>query len=215
MSDRVADLDLDDGGDHVPAVAATWQPRRWWAWSIGALLLGACALLGAGLRFAETSFGTTLRERACDTSPLGGFALVAAGAMLTAFGMQLARLSADGAALVVDANVLALTLPIPTALLAATLPGVLGCSLARDIASLGLIGDALVGTSGLLLAAASSALVGVALASSAHVAWLAPQSAIEGTRPSLVELAMHDAEALQSDPAALRFHGVDSGDAGT
>jgi hypothetical protein len=125
--------------------------------------------------------------------------------------MQLARLRWEESFLVWDVGSLVLSLPVPVAVLAATLPGVLGCALARDIADIGGLGDALVGTPGIALAAAAATLVGVALGGIAHVGWTLLD---QGTAPppGIVELAIAEAEALQTDEIASRFHGVESGD---
>jgi hypothetical protein len=97
-------------------------------------------------------------------------------------------------------------------LLAVTLPGLLGCSIGQDIASIGLVGDALVGAPGITLAGAAAALTGAAFGSAAHVTWQASTIGLVEHAPGIVELAMEEAEALSQDRAAQRLHGVDSGE---
>jgi hypothetical protein len=215
MSDLTGfDLDhgIDEEVEQTARLGRSWQPHPWWAWSLGALLAGPIVLLVAGTQLAGADFGTSLRARGCDASPLGGIILLAIGAMLLALGFQLARLRVVGAVLTLDLASLVVSLPIPAALLAATLPGVFGCSSATDIARVGLVGDALVGTSGIAMAACAAALVGVALATVAHVSWLAPLTTVADVTPGIVELAIQEAEALEAEGAAHRFHGVDSGE---
>jgi hypothetical protein len=201
----------DDGEDAATRFGRSWRPHPWWAWTLALLALGAVALLAAGVLLHSADFGTSLRARTCDTSPVGGLLLLAAGGACLMLGMQLARLRWEESFLVWDVGSLVLTLPIPAALLAATLPGVLGCALARDIAQVGGLGDALVGTPGIALAAGASTLLGVAFGGVAHVGWTLLD---QGTAPApgIVELAIAEAEALQRDEAATRFHGVESGE---
>lgn len=206
----LAELD-EHGEDAATRFARSWKPQPWWAWTLALLALGAAALLVAGGLLSSADFGTSLRARTCDTSPVAGLLLLAAGGACLMLGMQLARLRWEESFLVWDAGSLVLTLPIPVALLAATLPGVLGCAAGREIARLGVLGDALVGTPGIALAAAASALVGVALGGVAHVGWTLLDHAA-APAPGIVELAIAEAEALQTDQAATRFHGVESGE---
>lgn len=206
------DVDFDGAldHDHVDApVSRAWRPQPWWAWHAGALALGSLALLAGGVALSNAELGTSLRARACDASPLAGLAMLALGAVFVAVGMQLARLQHPSAVVGLEWRGMAFALPVPILLLVATLPGLLGCALGQDIASLGVIGDALVGAPGLLLAGAAAALVGVALGSVVHVTWLAPTIGIVDETPGIVELAMQEAEALQADAASTRFHGVD------
>ena len=207
------DVDYDaphDGDEHASApVARAWQPHPWWAWHLAFVALAIAALLGGGIALSNAEFGTSLRARACDASPLGGIALLIAGGLLATVGMQLARLQHPSAVVGLEVRGAAFALPMPTLLLAATLPGLMGCAIGQDIAAIGLVGDALVGAPGLVLAGAAAALVGVALGSTVHVTWLAPVFGVVEEPLGIVELAMQEAEALESDAAAQRFHGVD------
>lgn len=202
------DLDLHDDFDDAP-VARAWQPHPWWAWYLSVVALGILVLLGAGVALSNAEFGTSLRARGCDVSPLGGLALLVAGSLITVVGMQLARLQHHSAVVGIEWRGLAFAVPLPLVLLLATLPGVLGCSLGQDLSTIALFGATLVGTPGLMLAATSATLVGVALGSAVHVTWLAPVTGTVDDTPSMVELAMQEAEALQTDAASQRFHGVD------
>lgn len=188
-----------------------WRPQPWWAWTLGLLGTGAVSLLVAGALLASADFGTSLRPRGCDASPLPGLAMLAVAGLAIGMSMQVARLRWPEAFVVWDAGSLVLSLPIPLAVLAAALPAALGCAAGRTIAQLAVVGDPLVGTSGIALAGASSALVGVGIAGAAHVGWVSPEQG--GTpSPGIVELAMQEAEALRADEAAARFHGVESGE---
>ena len=202
------DGEFDD--DHVDAaVARAWRPRSWWAWYLSLLSLGTAALLGGGVALSNAEFGTSLRARACDASPTGGVLLLVVGALLVMVGMQFARLQHPSAVVGLEWRGMAYALPVPLLLLVATMPGLLGCALGQDVASVGIVGDALVGAPGLTLAGAAAALVGVALGSVVHVTWLAPVTGVVDETPGIVELAMQEAEALESDAASQRFHGVD------
>ncbi len=198
-----------DGDDHGAPVPRAWQPHPWWAWHLAFLALGAAALLGGGVALSNAEFGTSLRARACDTSPLPGLALLSAGALLVAIGMQLARLQHPSAVVGLEWRGAAFALPVPLVLLAVTVPSLMGCAVGQDIAAVGLVGAALVGAPGLTLAGAAAALFGIALGSAVHVTWLAPMVGLVDEPPGIVELAMQEAEALESDAAAQRFHGVD------
>lgn len=206
------DVDYDDahdGDDHGAPVARAWQPHPWWAWHLAFVALGAAMLIAGGVALSNAEFGTSLRARGCDASPLGGLTLLAIGALLAAIGMQLARLQHPSAVVGLEWRGAAFALPVPIALLAATLPGLMGCALGQDIAAVGMVGDALVGAPGLTLAGAAAALVGIALGSAVHVTWLAPVVGLVDEPPGIVELAMQEAEALETDAASQRFHGVD------
>lgn len=194
--------------EDAPPVA--WQPRPWWAWALSLLTLGAGATLLGGTLLAGAEFGTALRARDCDSSPLAGLGMLAAAGLALGLALQAIRLRWHGAVLVWDAGSLLLSLPIPLALLAATLPAVLGCPAGARIADMALIGSALVGPAGIALAAAASALVGVALAGCAHVGWVSAHGGAGEHQPGIVELAMAEAEALEADSTAGRFHGIDS-----
>lgn len=205
----LAALRDEDGDTHA---AGGWRPHPWWAWTLALLALGTVALLVAGTLLEAANFGTSLRARTCDASPLAGLGMLAAAGMLLALAMQLARLRWDEASTISwDAGSLVLSLPVPALLLALTLPGVLGCPLGRDVARLDGIGSALVGTPGIALAAGGAMLLGVALGAVAHVG-RAPEDALAAPEPGIVDLAIAEAEALRADEAAARFRGVESGE---
>lgn len=195
--------------DHGAPVARAWQPHPWWAWHLAFLAIGTAALVGGGVALSNAEFGTSLRARACDASPLPGLALLATGALLAAVGMQLARLQHPSAVVGLEWRGAAFAMPVPLVLMAVTMPGLMGCALGQDIAALGLVGGALVGAPGLTLAGAAAALVGISLGSAVHVTWIAPVVGIVDEAPGIVELAMQEADALQTDTASQRFHGVD------
>lgn len=204
-------LDVDDPAGEGARFGRGWRPRPWWGWTLALLTLAAVSMLGAGAMLASADFGTSLRPRGCDPSALPGLGMLAVSGLLIGLAMQVARLRWEESFLVWDAGSLVLSLPIPLAVLAAALPGVLGCEAGRDIAQLDVLGDPLVGTPGIALAAGASTLVGLVLAGVAHVGWLALDQPASPP-PGIVELAMQEAEALQSDEAAARFHGVESGE---
>jgi hypothetical protein len=209
------DLDVDHGieaeVEQTVGIGGGWQPTPWWTWTLVLLAGGVAALLVAGEQLASADLGTSLRARSCDTSAVGGVLFLVLGGVLLGLAFACARLRVPGAVLVWDLGSLVLALPIPAALLAATLPGRLGCHASVTIAKVGLVGDALVGASGLALAGAAAVLCGAALASAAHVTWLAPIGAGVDQPPGIVELAIQEAEALEAEGAAARFHNVDSG----
>ena len=203
-------MSLDVLDEDAELVRAPWSPRPWWAWTLALLALGAMLILLAGLQLADARFGTQLRSRGCDTSALGGLALLGAGALLTALGCIFTRLRRPVAVIELDAASLLVTLPVPIALLAATLPGLLGCSIRSDIASVGLVGEALVGMSGALLAAVAVTLIASAVAMVVQVVIVAGDLGVSDEAPDLVELAMAEAEALEEAGASEVFRGVDS-----
>ena len=185
------------------------QPQPWWAWYLAAVA-GACvALIAGGAQLAGADLGTSLRARGCDASALPGLALLAVGGVLAIAASALARLQHPAALLGWEWRGVWFLLPLPALVLAGTVPGVLGCSIGQDIAQLAVVGDALVGAPGIALAGAGAALAGAALGSCLHVTWLAPQSSVVDEPPGIVELAMAEAEALETDSASQRFQGVD------
>lgn len=198
----------DDAGSRTPG---GWRPHPWWAWTVALLALGTAALLVAGLLLEAANFGTSLRARSCDSSPLAGLGMLAAAGMLLALAMHVARLRWHDASLAWDTGSLVLSLPVPALVLALTLPGVLGCELGSDIAKVDAIGPALVGTPGIALAAAAALLLGVAIGAVAHVGWHGVEHA-PPPEPGIVDLAIQEAEALEAEGAAARFHGVESGE---
>jgi hypothetical protein len=185
-----------------------WQPRPWWAWA-GTLIVGGTLLVAwAGTLLAAGDLGTTLRPRGCDGQVVGAIALLGAGALAVLAGMALTRLQEPGALLAWDAETLPWTLPAPLLLLGGTLPGVAGCTLARDLAALPVVGSALVGASGIVLAGAAVTLLAAALATTASVTAPQPDTGADEP-PGIVDLAIAQAEALESEPASQRFRGVD------
>lgn len=198
-----------DEVDATRLVGTSWQPTPWWGWTLALLGLATLSLLGAGAMLSSAEFGTSLRARGCDPSALPGLGMLALGGLLAGLALQTARLRWPDSYLVWDAGSLVLSLPIPAALLVATLPGVLGCAAGRDIARLDVLGDPLVGTAGIALCAAASVLVGVAIAGSAHVGWVAAHGGGSEQPPGIVELAMAEAEALEAEGASSRFRGVE------
>jgi hypothetical protein len=210
------DLDVDHGiGAEVEQTAELgggWQPRPWWTWTLALLVGGIVALLLAGTQLASADLGTSLRARSCDTSAVGGVLFLVLGGVLLGLAFACARLRVEGAVLAWDLGSLVLAVPLPAALLAATLPGLLGCHSSVSVAKVDLVGDALVGASGLALAGGAAVLLGLALASAAHVTWLAPFGAGAEQPPGIVELAIQEAVAHEAEGAAARFHNVDSGE---
>ena len=202
-------LDLDAEFEESP-VRRGWQPQPWWAWHAALLALAAALVITAGALLATADFGTSLRARACDASPLGGLALLALGCAAAGVGFQLARLHHPAAVASWEWRSVAFAAPLPALLLLATLPGVMGCALGQRIAEFGgPVGDALVGAPGIALAGAGAALLGIAVATGVHVTWQAAVVGAIDDPPGIVELAMREAEALEQDAAAQRFHGVD------
>ena len=105
--------DAHDGEVHGAPVSRAWQPHPWWAWHVALVTLGTASLLGGGVALSNAQFGTSLRARACDTSPLAGIALLAVGALLVAIGMQLARLQHPSAVVGLEWRGMAFALPVP------------------------------------------------------------------------------------------------------
>ncbi|MCW2949240.1 MAG: hypothetical protein JWN41_253 [Thermoleophilia bacterium] len=175
--------------------------------SVVALVAAAVALLAGASRLASASLGTTLRARTCDSSPLLGLALFAVGGGLLVFSVTShLRSTAHQMPLRFERRSVAWAAPLPVILLALTLPGTLGCRAAQHFEHLPLVGDALIGFSGAMLAASAATLVGVALGG----AWSAPTSVVAGRdhedpTTTIIEQAIADAH----DPHSGRFRGVD------
>jgi hypothetical protein len=171
---------------------------------------GAVALLLAASLLADADLGTAVRARACAASPLLGLSLFLVAGALLGLAPTLARLRHTGAVAIWDPRALLVALPVPLVLAAASVPGVLGCSLGAELADLSVVGSALGGTGGLLLAPAALVLAGAALTLALHVSWALVPLADAPDAPSIVEQAMLDAELLEQEPHGARFHGVDS-----
>ncbi len=200
---------LEPDDEDALGASGPWQPQPWWAWSLVCVAASLALLLVAATRFADATFGTSLRARGCDADLALALALLAAGTLLLALGWKVAALGERSAQLGWSLRPLAFTLPVPALLLALTAPGALGCAAARDLADLALVGGALVGAPGLLLCGASTALVGVALASVARVTSPLGAPELLDDSPGIVERAIAEAEALEVDDSVRRFRGVD------
>jgi hypothetical protein len=205
---RVRDDLLDESGvGDAPRAGA--HVGRWWAWSGSLALTGLVLIAWAGVELSGSQLGTSLRPRGCDAGVLGAVVLLGVGALALLVAIGLVRLRQPGSVLAWDARSLAWTLPAPVALLAATIPGVAGCTVARDLAGLPVLGDALVGASGIALAGVAVTLVAAAIAATASVVVVVGDGSLEEQQPSIVELAIAAAEALESTRATERFRGVD------
>ncbi len=195
--------------DEIDTGTGLQLPGPWQAWTWVFLGGGVLVLLVAGRLLAGGSLGTSLAARGCDAGVLGAIALLFAGAALVVAGCAVARLRHPGAQLAIDWSTLAYALPLPVALLAATTPAVAGCRAARGFDNLPLLGDALVGPSAIVLAGCAAALVATALGSALAVGWVAPAVSVGEQHVGIVELAIREAEALDSDQGATRFRNVD------
>jgi hypothetical protein len=189
---------LEPDDEDALGASGPWQPQPWWAWSLVCVAASLALLLVAATRFADATFGTSLRARGCDADLALALALLAAGTLLLALGWKVAALGERSAQLGWSLRPLAFTLPVPALLLALTAPGALGCAAARDLAA-----------PGLLLCGASTALVGVALASVARVTSPIGAPELLDDSPGIVERAIAEAEALEVDDSVRRFRGVD------
>ena len=203
-------IGADESSDEeATAVALGWQPRPWWAWASGLSVLGIVALGWSAVLLSQATLGTSLRSRSCDGEVLVAFVALVLAALALALAMVAVRLHHDGALLGFELTAPLLAAPIPLLALLVTLPGVAGCRAARSLDDLPLLGDALVGSSGIAVAGAAAALLGAALATVATVSWLAPTGPFDDSPPSIVEQRMLEADAFQAERAAERFHGVD------
>lgn len=168
------------------------------------------SLLAAASLLANADLGTSLRARGCDLSPLPALLLfVLAGALLV-LALRLVALRRVTTALDLDIAAMLGGAAVPVIVLAASLPGTLGCGVARDIARWQLLGDSLTGIGGVAVCAAAALAVGVALAHVVTVHVYGVPNALEDAQPSLVELAMEEADELERDAQLRRFRGVDS-----
>lgn len=181
----------------------------WWAAVLAAMVTGAALLLAAGAALAHADLGTELRARGCSGSPLAALALFVGAGFAIALAPKLARLRHGVSRIVLDPGALLVAAPVPAVLLALALPGLLGCRAATRIADVALVGGALVGAPGIAVAAASSLALGVAL--SAVVQVPRAQGAGDGPAepPSIIELAIAEAEAREAERDAEQFRGID------
>lgn len=165
----------------------------------------AMAFAGRALRAAD--LGTSIRERACSITPFGGLALLVLAGVLVAASVTAMRLRRGGV-LVADPATGLIAAITPILVLLGTTPGVAGCRSAARVERWDGIGQALVGTSGIALAGAAAFGLGFAIVQ----AWSVERyiaTAVVDEEPSLIDLAIEDAEAYDVDPAARRFRGVD------
>ena len=175
---------------------------------IASLVVAVVALLAAAAQLSAADLGTTLRARHCDTSPLLGLALLTLGAAALAITPALHALSSHRVTrLRFRPTSLGLAVPVPLLLLALTLPGTLGCRSARSFGDAVLLGDALIGTSGVMLAAGAAVLLGAMIAS----AWqgVPVGGGLPGPDDGLAGSLIEQAIAAAHDPEARRFRGVD------
>ncbi len=196
----------EDSGEEL-ALAPTWQPQPWWAYA-GGLTLLAIVLLGWSARLLDdATLGNSLRSRACDGGALAALASLVVASLAVSLALVATRLRHDGALLGWDWTLPLAAAPVPLVTLLFAAPGAAGCRAARSLDELPLLGDALVGDSGLVIAGAAAALLGAAVASIATVSWLAPAGLGDDDSPGIVEQRMLDAEAFEAERE--RFHGVD------
>lgn len=186
--------------------------RWWWVWTLLAGLATVACLLGAGLQLARANLGLELRARACSASPLAAVALVFAAGVGSALTGTFARCRSVAARLTWDPGTLPYTTLVPTLAMLASLPGVLGCRSASSIARIDIVGDALVGVSGLALCAASTLALGAVVGRCCCADIGGTHAADVNEVPSIVELAIADAEAFRAQGSGSRFHGVNSDD---
>jgi hypothetical protein len=197
---------LDDRPDDAPG-----RLQRW-----GAVLALACGVLGIVLLLAGSAslagadLGTSVRARTCSASPLLGLGLLLLAGVALAAAPTLGRLRHPGAVATWDVWAVLAAAPVPAALALLSIPGVLGCRVAADLADWPLLGDALTGIGGLVVAPVALVLLGASCTLALHVSWaLLPLADLAAT-PSVVERAIQDAEDLAVEQQATRFHGVDS-----
>lgn len=178
--------------------------------ALAASALGCIALLGAGSLLARADLGTSLRARSCDASALPAIALFLVAGLLLAAALRVLALRRPTTALDVDVFAALTGAWLPAIVCVAALPGTLGCAAARDIARWQLLGDALTGIGGIATCAAAALAVGVALAHVITIHAYGGEQVLEHAQPSLVELAMDEADELAQDEQLRRFRGVDS-----
>ncbi|MCW2960231.1 MAG: hypothetical protein JWM25_1727 [Thermoleophilia bacterium] len=177
--------------------------------AVASTLAGLAVLLTAATQLGNADLGTSIRARGCSASPLAGLVLFLVAGALLAIAPTLARLRHAGAVPTWDRRGLLFATPLPLLLALATVPGVLGCQVASDLAGLAVVGGALTGTGGTALAVGALVLLGASLSVMLHVSWALLPLGDPAPPPSIVEQAMLDAEDFEHDPHT-RFHGVDS-----
>lgn len=152
----------DDGRPAHPALAH---------WQLLAIAAGAASLLlllAAGVTLSANELGRSAVNPGCDASLLMGLLLLAAAGSL----LGGARLLADLRfvhELWWDPIRLAVTVPAPAFALLLAGPNFLGCKAAIGFERWAAIGDALLGTPGLVLAGAAAFGLGIALTSALRV----------------------------------------------
>lgn len=207
--DEESEDELVDVGDPPNRLGAVM--RRWSSGvTTTALVLALVALLGAAAALANADLGTSLRARTCDPSPLPALGLFLLAGVFVAAAPRAARLRVPTSFVTVYPPSGMLAAFVPFVLLLTSLPGTLGCELARDMARWQVLGPALTGAGGVALSVATSIGVGFGLVQMLDVHFLdATSRQLEREQPSLVELAMQEADELESDAELRRFRGVD------
>lgn len=201
------------GDDELPAGRAlrAAQLARVWAGPLAAvaLLAGFVLALVAAHELAGSDLGTRLRARTCDASPLWPLLMFAVSGACIALTPRLLALRAPTTIVTWRVSLALCGSLVPAALMVLTLPGTLGCGAARTIARWQLLGDSLTGTAGVALCVASALGLGIMLMHALHVGSVSSADLLEGEQPTIVELAMQEADELDRESELRRFRGVD------
>jgi hypothetical protein len=212
MSDIDGPIDWIEDEDTSPrALSRIGMLVRAWGGPLAALclLLAALVALLAAHLLAHADLGTRLRARTCDASPLVPLALfMLAGALLT-LAPRVLLLRTATTIVTRRLALAAISASVPAALFALSLPGTLGCSAARTIARWQLLGDALTGTAGVALCVATALALGSALMRTLHVGTVSAGDLLAREQPTIVEMAILEADELERDADLRRFRGVD------
>ena len=211
MSDE-APIDWLEDEDTSPArIARIARFVRTWAGLLAALamIVGGVLAIWAAHLLANADVGSRLRERSCDSSPLWPLILFVIAGLLLALAPRLLLLRTLTTIVSLRVGIALIAAIVPTSLLLITMPGTLGCSAARTIARWQLFGDAFTGNAGIALCVASAFGLGMALASALHVGAVLHGDQLEREQPTIVELAMQEADELERDTELRRFRGVD------